>query len=403
MISLTQTNKAFRSWPGNLTVSSARCRGWTVAILVILSPVAVATNYGVTNLVSDISGLAAYTDPNLVNPWGFAASATSPFWVANDRTGVATLYNGSGQPQPLVVTIPPPSGSTPPSSPTGVVYNGSADFSVGPASSPARFIFAAEDGTISGWSSGTAAVRLVDNSAAAADYKGLAIGSNAGGNFLYAANFAAGTIDVFDGTFAPALLSGSFTDPNIPSGYAPFNIQNVGGQLLVTYALQGANGDVVAGAGNGFVDVFNTTGNFVRRLIGGGVLNSPWGLALAPADFGEFSNDLLVGNFGDGRINAFDPLTGGYQGAFLDTMGLPITIDGLRGLSFGNDGNGGNADTLYFSAGIAGAGSVGDHGLFGSIAAVPVPSTLLLMGFGLSGLLAAGHRRRRGNRRAVCS
>jgi uncharacterized protein (TIGR03118 family) len=405
MITPKQTNKPVRSGSrsDHLTVSSILYRGWAAVILLALAPVAAATDYAVTNLVSDIPGLAAYTDPNLVNPWGFTASPTSPFWVANNGTGVATLYNGSGQPQPLVITVPPAAGGASPSSPTGVAFNSGTGFEVQPGS-PARFLFATEDGTISGWSSVsiTSAVRLVDNSAGGADYKGVAIGSGASGTFLYAANFAAGTIDVFNSVFAPTALAGGFTDPILPSGYAPFNIQSMGGNLLVTYALQDANRDVVAGAGNGFVDVFDTAGNFVRRLIGDGALNSPWGLALAPADFGEFGNDLLVGNFGDGRVNAFDPLTGDYQGTLLDSMGLPITIDGLRGLNFGNGGNGGDTSTLYFAAGIAGGGlGVGAHGLFGSIAPVPVPSTLLLMGSGLSGLLVAARRRQRGNLRAV--
>jgi len=378
----------------NVLPRLCRLAGLTVGILLSLVSTALATSYEVTNLVSDIPGVAAYTDPNLVNPWGFAASSTSPFWVADNGTGVSTLYNGTGQPQALVVTIPPPAGGVPPSSPTGVVFNGGPGFEIVPGS-PARFLFATEDGTISGWSSGTNAILKVDNSATA-DYKGLAVGSNGGGNFLYAANFAAGTIDVFDATFAQT-FTGGFIDPVLPAGYAPFNIQNVGGELLVTYGQQDAGGhDAVAGAGNGIVDVFATDGSFVRRLLTGGALNSPWGLALAPAGFGEFSGDLLVGNFGDGQINAFDPASGAYQGALLDPMGLPVTIDGLWGLNFGNGGDGGDLSTLFFAAGIPGGGSVEDHGLFGSIAIVPEPSMLLPFVLILVGLrVAAGKRQRR--------
>ena len=395
-----------RAAAGDRTVPPRLCRrvGLTGAILLCLAPVAAATNYEVTDLVADVPGVATYTDPNLVSPWGFASSPTSPFWVADNGAGVTTLYNGSGQPQPLVVTIPPASGGVPPSSPTGVVFNGGADFEVAPGA-PARFIFASEEGTISGWNpvSVTNAIREVDHSASGADYKGLAIGSNAGGNFLYAANFAAGRIDVFDHTFADTSLGGNFQDPNLPAGYAPFNIQNVGGNLLVTYALQGGGGhDPMVGPGIGIVDVFATDGSFLQRLVTGGALDAPWGLALAPAGFGDFSDDLLVGNFGDGRINAYNPLTGDYHGTLFDASALPVTIDGLWGLGFGNGGNGGDTSTLYFAAAPPGQGPDEAHGLFGSIAAlgipapstIPEPSTRLLFGLGLVGFSVAAVRRR---------
>ena len=352
----------------------------TMAIMFSFPHIAGAvTLYQQHNLVSDISGFADYLDSNLVNPWGIASSSTSPFWISDNHTGVSTLYNGSGQPSALVVTIP--SGGTSPASPTGLVFNGGSDFS------SARFIFAAENGTISGWASGTTASLQVDNSGSGAVYKGLAIGNKGSGNFLYAANFSAGTIEVYDTNYNQAFLAGSFTDPNLPAGYAPFNIQNIGGKLYVTYALQNAtNQDAVLGPGNGIVDVYDTNGNLVQRLVSFGQLNAPWGMTLAPAMFGDFSNDLLIGNFGDGAINAFNPLTGNFVGQMLDGMGDPLTIEGLWGLIFGNGGNGGDAYTLYFTAGISGGGNVEDHGLFGSLQPVPEPSTFLLLGIGLAGV-----------------
>ena len=353
-----------------------------------------AAQYQQHNLVSDIPLLADHLDPNLVNPWGISSSPTSPFWISDNGTGVTTLYNGSGVPQALVVTIPPPAGGTPPSAPTGQVFASGLGFNLVGSTSPALFIFATEDGTISGWNAaaGTNAIRKVDNSGAGAIYKGLAIGNNGSANFLYAANFHAGTIDVFDTGFAPATLASYFTDPNLPSGFAPFNIQNINGNLYVTYAKQDALGqDDVAGAGNGFVDVYDTNGNLVRRLISNGSLNSPWGLALATANFGAFSNNLLVGNFGDGLINAFDPTTGAFLGSLEDSNGDPISIQGLWGLKFGNGGVGFDPNTLYFTAGIPGDGQVEDHGLFGSIS-VPEPSVLTLLGLGFIGL--GGLRRR---------
>jgi uncharacterized protein (TIGR03118 family) len=353
------------------------------AVLFLALPAA-AAGYVQTNLVSDLPGIAAVTDLDLVNPWGIASSATSPFWVSDNGKGLATLYNGAGVKQGLVVTVPPKAGGTPPGAPTGVVFNpNTTDFLIN--GNHAIFIFATEDGTISGWNAGTTAILKVDNSPTAV-YKGLAMGNNGSGNFLYAANFNAGTIDVFDSTFAPATLAGSFTDPNLPAGYAPFNIRDLGGSLYVTYAL--ANGN--HGPGLGIVDVFDFNGNLVRRLTSGGGLDSPWGLALAPGNFGEFSNDLLVGNFGDGTINAFDPTSGNFLGKLTDKMGNPIAIDGLWGLIFGNGANGGDLDTLYFTAGIDGE----THGLFGSLA-VPVPSAFILLGSGLAGLLTFSRVRKR--------
>jgi uncharacterized protein (TIGR03118 family) len=335
-------------------------------------------------LTSDLSGVAANTDPNLVNPWGIAFSATSPLWIADNGAGLSTLYNGLGQPfptpTPLVVTIPTEGGGTPPSSPTGVVFNATGSFG------GASFIFATEEGVIAAWSNGTTAIREVDNSASGAVYKGLAIA----GTTIYAADFHNGRIDAFDGNFAPVSPAGGFTDPSLPSGYAPFNIQNIGGQLYVTYAKQDATGvDDVPGAGNGIVDVFDTNGSLVKRLITGGTLNSPWGLALAPADFGSFSNALLVGNFGDGEINAFDPLLGTALGVLQDMNGDAIVNLGLWGLAFGNGMQGTQTNALYFTAGIPepGKDNIEAHGLFGEIQAVPEPSALLPAGLFLAALL----------------
>ncbi len=350
-----------------------------------------------TNLVSDIPGLAANTDPDLVNPWGLVHSATSPFWVADNHSGVSTLYNGSGSKLGLIVTVPPPLGGVPPAAPTGIVFNGSTDFQVA-ANAPARFIFSTEDGTISGWNSGTSAILEADKSASGAVYKGLAIGNNGSGNFLYASNFNSGAVDVFDKNFAPTSLAGAFVDPSIPAGYAPFNIQNINGKLYVTYAKQnGAKHDDVAGPGNGYVDVYDLNGNFLQRLASNGPLNSPWGLTLAPAGFGNFGGDLLVGNFGDGTIDVFNAASGSFIDVLKDKNGNAIDIPGLWGLEFGNGASGGNVNTLYFTAGIPGPDALEDHGLFGSIDAKAVPdsaSTAALLGLACVGLYAARRVRR---------
>jgi len=336
--------------------------------------------YRQTNLVSDLPKIAKFQDPNLVNPWGLSHGPATPWWVSDNGKGVSTLYKGDGTPfpvgSPLVVTIPPPSGGTS-SAPTGNVFNGTSDFVVtkNNVSGPSLFIFATEDGTISGWNltvDKTNAIREVDNSASGAVYKGLALGHNASGNFLYATNFHAGTIDVFDAHFASAKLAGSFTDPNLPpcndptkACFAPFGIQNINGKLYVTYALQKLpdKHDDQAGPGNGFVDVFDTNGHLLQRLISRGQLNSPWGLALAPTGFGRFGKDLLVGNFGDGHINAYEPGTGAFRGQLKDQRGNPITINGLWALGFGNGALAGPTDTLFFTAGINDEAD----GLFGSI------------------------------------
>jgi uncharacterized protein (TIGR03118 family) len=326
------------------------------------------TGYTETKLVSNLALVAVNQDPNLQGPWGLALSATSPFWVANQADGVATLYNGAGIVQALVVTIPPPSGGNPPSHPTGIVFNGSSDFG------GKLFIFATEDGTICGWAGadGTTAIREVDNSGSSAVYKGLAIGNNGSANYLYATNFNAGTVEVYDSSYSLVNLSGSFTDPSIPSGFAPFGIQNINGVLFVTYAKQdGAAFDDVPGAGNGYVDRFDTNGNFLQRLVSAGPLNSPWGVALAPLTFGDFANDLLVGNAGDGTINAFNPTTGSALGTISDGSGIPIVLPRVLGLRFGNGGNGGSTNELYFTARAPQDEVAVDDGLFGKLTANP--------------------------------
>jgi len=321
------------------------------------------------NLVSDLAGMADHTDTNLVNPWGIAFSATSPFWISDNHSGLSTLYNSSGTPQALIVSIPPPAGGTPPAAPTGMIFNNTTNFNVTPGN-PARFIFSTEDGTISAWNAGASAVLKVDNSTNSAIYKGLAIGSSGGTNYLYATDFHNGKVDVFDGNFAPA-LAGSFVDLTIPAKYAPFGIQNIGGLIYVSYALQDDAGeDDVAGPGHGYVNVFNAAGQLVERFASQDVLDSPWGLALAPSGFGAFSGNLLIGNFGNGRINAFNPVTKVWMGAVLDTNSAPLVVQGLWGLAFGNGGSGGDAHTLYFTAGIPGPGAIEDHGLFGSLSPV---------------------------------
>jgi uncharacterized protein (TIGR03118 family) len=346
-----------------------------------------AASFVQTNLVSDVPGLAANTDPNLKNPWGISFGPTGPFWVSDQVTGVATVYNGSGTPQPappLIVTIPG-------GNPTGQVFNSTADFTLS-SGGKAIFLFATLDGNIAGWnpSLGTTAQTVVLGGPGTV-YTGLALVSNGAGNFLYAANNAAGTIDVFDSTFAPTTLAGSFSDPGLPAGYTPYNIQNLGGTLYVTYENESLGG--------GIVDAFDVNGLFVRRISANGAagpLEAPWGLALAPAGFGEFGGALLVGNEDDGRISAFDPTTGAFLGQLLDENGQPIANTGLWGLTFGNGGNGGDVDTLYFAAGI----NEEQNGLFGSIrplveTGVPQPSSLALLGVTAVGLLGWRWRRHR--------
>ncbi|HEX4684879.1 MAG TPA: TIGR03118 family protein [Gemmatimonadaceae bacterium] len=316
-----------------------------------------------TNLVSDVNAFGATTvDANLVNPWGLAFGANNALWVANNGTGTSTLYDANGTKLALSVTIPP--AGTPAGllhgSPTGIVLNTTSDFTI-PGSSAASFIFAGEDGSISAWNAslGSSAQLVADRSSVSAVYKGLAMAAVGSANRLYATDFHNNRVDVFDGSFA---LVGSFTDSTMSSGYAPFGIANIGGQLFVTFAKQQgpANVDDTAAVGNGFVDVFNSDGTLARRFASNGRLNSPWGLAQAPANFGPFGGAILVGNFGDGTIGAYDATSGTFLDVLRDAGGNPVTISGLWALEFGPSTF---SNLLYFSSGP----SDETHGLVGRL------------------------------------
>ncbi len=324
------------------------------------------TYYTMTALVSDGS-TTPHTDTHLVNGWGVAFNPNGYVWVANAETSTSTLYDGNGVPQSLVVSIP--DGTAGPANPTGIVYNGSSDFVVsqGGLSGAAPFVFVGEAGTLSGWAPGVnlnAAITVYDGSASGTSYKGLALAQQAGANFLYATDFHNGRVDVFDRSFAKVSAAGGFSDPGLPAGYAPFGIQAIGGKIYVAFAKQDATAsDEVTGAGLGIVDVFDTSGTLLQRLVTDGPLNAPWGIAMAPANFGPFSSALLVGNFGDGKINAFNPSTGAHLGTLSDANGSPIVIDGLWGIAFGNGINSQPTNTLFFAAGP----NDETHGLYGRI------------------------------------
>lgn len=342
------------------------------------------------NLVSDGFVPAKQTDVNLVNAWGIAHTDTSPWWVSDNGKSVSTLYDGAGIARSLVVSVTGAGGN--PAAPTGVVANSGTGFVVssGAASGPARFIFASEDGTISGWNPGvpppaTSTKTIVTVASSSTDplggavYKGLAIA----GDRLYVTDFRGGKVDVFDSSFAPLAMPGAFVDRRIPKGFAPFGIQALGDEIFVTYAKQDeAKHDDLAGKHRGFVSAFTRDGALVRRVASRGKLDSPWGLALAPADFGPFSNHLLVGNFGDGHIIAFgmdgegeaeddrkdsDKDKDKDEGSYLTDKDGPIVIDGLWGLGFGNGAAAGPANSLFFAAGPGGEA----HGLFGRIDPAP--------------------------------
>jgi uncharacterized protein (TIGR03118 family) len=353
--------------------------------------------YAVMPLVSDVSGAAKLRDPVLQNAWGVAFTpAGSPFWIADNATGCSTLYDGDGTKVPLQVSIPLPGNiaaptdcqpvnpnapPTPtPAAPTGIIWNPTTNpataFLVPGTNLPASFIFVTEDGTVSAWTGGLTppdqAVLAADNSmkptaGLGAVYKAVAFGTNVNGDFLYATNFRAGTIDVFDHNYKPATTDGGFVDPEIPPGFAPFGIQKIDGDLFVSYAKQNAQKhDDVAGRGNGFVDVFDTDGHLLRRFASRGQLNSPWGMTRASFAFGASSGLILIGNFGDGRVNVFDS-RGEFVGQLRDSRGKPLVIDGLWTLTLGG-GAKSSPDTVYFTAGPNNE----TDGLFGAI--VPVPA-----------------------------
>lgn len=358
----------------------------TPPVMGVTPPLVASSIYIIKNLVSDgISG-TPNTDVNLVNGWGIAFGS-GPAWITANATSKSTLYDGNGLAKSLVVSIP--AGRSGAANPTGIVYNNTQDFKVtqGSATGASPFIFVGEAGTLSGWSSsvnGTSAVTVYDGYATKTIYKGLAIANNvsnnipsgsysspgygsassAGTNYLYATDFHNGKVDVFDGSFNQTVLPGSFKDPSLPAGYAPYGIYAISGQIYVAYAKQDATAsNEIKGAGLGIVNLFDTSGNFVKRLVTSGALNAPWGLALAPANFGKFSNSLLVGNFGDGLINAYDPVTGSMIGTLAGADGKPLVIDGLWGIAFGNGVSNQPVTTLFYTAGPSNE----THGVFGRL------------------------------------
>jgi len=326
----------------------------------VTMPPAITSAFTTTALVTDQSSGAAHTDTHLVNAWGLAFNPTAFVWVANNGTATSTLYDGNGVPQTLVVTVP--------AGVTGIVYNGSQDFKVtqNGVTGASPFIFVGETGTVSGWSPAvnrTNAVTSVDTGGSAV-YKGLAIGAFSGANYLYAADFRNNRIDVYNAGFQKATLPGGFTDPNLPAGYGPFGIQAIGDRIYVAYAQrETAGNDEVKGAGLGVVDVYDMGGVFLHRLAAGGALNAPWGMALAPANFGDFSNAVLVANFGDGKINAYNPSTGAFIGTLSKADRTPIVIDGLWGIAFGNGVQNQPTNTLFYTAGPNDEA----HGIYGRI------------------------------------
>ncbi len=358
---------------------------FAVVLMPSLAPRAAAQVFQPINLVTDDPAFnpGKITDSNLVNPWGVSFRGTTPFWVSDNGTGVSTLYSVDP-----VTNVPTKVGLTVAIPGDGSVTGQVSTF--GGALSPFNgdsFLFVNEDGTISGWRNalGTNAERLqvADPSNV---YKGSAFATTGGHSYLYAANFHSGNIDVLKGDSGAPNLAGKFTDPNLPAFYAPFNIQNLNGTLYVTYALQGTGKDEADGTGKGLVDAFDLQGNFLGRIGTRGTLNAPWGLALAPSDFGSFAGDLLVGNFGDGTINAFNLTSNTFAGQLQGLNGKPLMIDGLWALSSGNGGSGGSLDSIYFTAGPNDEA----HGVFGVLAVatstVPEPGQLaLLLCSGLSG------------------
>ncbi len=353
-----------------MLTNQTRCKAVLLLLIAgMLALPALAQKVNINYLTSDIPSVAStsITDAHLVNPWGMSISPTGPWWISDNGTGLSTLYDGSGNPQSLVVTIPTATGMGT-GTPTGTVYNPSTtDFKVHGFVTP--FLFCTEDGTVSGWYTASQAFIAVNNNNGAV-YKGCALGTAAGANYLYVANFNAATIEAYDGTYhAHSFGANAFVDSSLPAGYAPFNIQNIGNnRLAVAYAKQdAAHHDEVAGPGNGYVDVYDTSGTLQFRLTHVVWLNAPWGLVVAPSTFSGFGNDLLVGNFGSGLITAYNASTGAWIGNMLEVSNLPVQINGLWGLAFGNGGMGGSTNTLYFTAGYFDEA----HGIFGMITPHP--------------------------------
>jgi uncharacterized protein (TIGR03118 family) len=345
-----------------------------------------ADSFTQTNLVSDVPGMAVTLDPNLKNPWGVSFAPASPFWVSNQASGNSTLYDGAGNITPLVVTIPP--GVTPPSGPTGQVFNASTGFQVNGKAS--NFIFSTLNGTIAAWNGSAGTTAVQEAATHGAIYTGLAQAASGGSPFLYAAD-STGHIDVFDSNWnnvTGTTFAGKFTDPHPIAGFVPFNIQLVGSELFVTYASLTAMG---TGNPGGYIDVFNTNGNFVKRFATGGSLDAPWGITLAPASFGQFSKELLVGNFGNGEILAYNPATDLFQGTLDDSTGNPITNPFLWSLKTRTGGAGVNLNAVYFTAGINDQAD----GLFGEITTTtPEPATIIETASGLIALALLRFRRR---------
>ena len=340
-----------------------------------------ATVYFQTNLASDVSGMAPNLDSHLKNPWGMSFGPATPFWVSNQGSNDATLYSGTGAPQALIVSTPP--------SPTGQVFNFTPSFLL-PTGGKALFIFDSLSGTISGWNAaqgnpaGVAVTEFTATDGAA--FTGLAIANNGSGDFLYASDFANGRIDVFNGSFGATTLAGGFVDPSLPAGYSPYNIQTVAGKLYVEYdKVDPVTHRPTTTANTGIVDVFDLNGNLLQRLVTNANLNSPWGVTQAPAGFGSFAGDILVGNFGDGTISAFNPVTGFFDGKLSTQSGNPIVDGGLWALNFRAPGSGFDPNTLFINAGINNQAD----GLFAEIQVVPEPSTLVIVALAAIALIAA--------------
>jgi uncharacterized protein (TIGR03118 family) len=342
----------------------------TGALLAVVATPVTAANVNSQNAFVVTALQTNETDSDLVNGWGIVAGPTTPWWVSDNGTNRSTLYNGNTGAKVTAVIVDIAGTAGPRTGrPTGIVFNGTPTDFILSGTTAARFIFASEDGTVSGWGGGTTST-VKYTSPDGGIYKGLAIGKVGSAGYLYAADFHNGRVDVLNSAWQLQSWAGAFVDPGIPAGFAPFGIQNLNGEIFVTYAKQDADAeDEIAGPGLGYVSAFGTDGSFHGRVASGGDLNAPWGLAWAPASWERFGGHLLVGNFGDGRINGYRPTASGWEarGHLKDANHHPIVIDGLWGIGFGNNAGAGPASTLYFAAGP----EAETEGLFGSIAAAP--------------------------------